>query len=91
MILHCISPFGGIIFVVVLSHFIFLNFKGYTFDFVKGLVLNFFIQISDLYESKVTEVFGRIRRILLALSLAKDCAIVILLSYDDLLKFSKNF
>ena len=42
MVLHCISPLGGIIFVVVLSHFIFLNFKRYTFDFVKSLILNFF-------------------------------------------------
>ena len=58
MILHCISSLGaGIIFVLVLFHFIFSNFKGYKFDFVKGLVLIFFIQISDLYESKVTEVF----------------------------------
>ena len=47
MISHCISSLGGIIFIVALSHFMFLNFKRYTFDFVKGLILDFFIQISD--------------------------------------------
>ena len=41
MISHCISSLGGIIFVLVLSHFTFSNFKGHTYDFVKGLVLNF--------------------------------------------------
>ena len=61
MISHSISSLGaGIIFVLVLSHFIFSSFKRYTFEFVKGIELNFLIQISDLYNSlsrrKVTEV-----------------------------------